>query len=211
MHYLMRALTLDDEIFEFTIGDVPTGIKPGIFVCLRKPGTPLLKQDTIRRGDPDTHLFEGDLLDMDGERWVVSYERGFYVINEDYQIKYLYDLKDYKVVSNTYCEEPPVPVNYRNKHLFKYKDKIFRLNDIVGAAKNGNLILRAISRTVPAVCVKQECGIAYLGQRVYLGDRFEGKTVVLKYGRVCLRDGAKHIDIVTGGAIDGYFSKSTKR
>ena len=69
MHYLMRALTLDDEIFEFTIGDVPTGIKPGIFVCLRKPGTPLLKQDTIRRGDPDTHLFEGDLLDMDGERW----------------------------------------------------------------------------------------------------------------------------------------------
>lgn len=201
--YIMKALTLNREWFQFEMSDLPTTFNTSEFVLLDKPNTPRLLLKTIRRGDRDTMLFEGDIIRMNNCNWLVCYERGFYVINSDYVVRYLNSLSEYEVIGDTLTHTSPVPINFREKHLFKYKDTIFRLNDITGAY-GGKLLLRSVSGPVSVEDVNQECCLTHNGSRVFLGDKIGKSTVVLKYGRVVLKEKGKNIyrDIATGGVLE---------
>lgn len=203
--YIMKARTLNDDWFTFDIYDLPTLYSPNEFALLGKPNTPRLLLKSIRRGDRDTNLFEGDIISMENDLWVICYERGFYAINTNYVVRYLNTLCNFKVVGDCTCMQSPVPINFREKHLFKYKDIIFRLNDIIGAYK-GKLLLRSVSNPVDVDDVNQECCLAYNGSRIFLGDTINNERVILKYGRVGTVKDNKFIDIATGGVIDDCIS-----
>lgn len=193
----MKALTLENSWYQFEMSDLPTLFSDNKFALLGKENSPLMYIDTIRRGDRDSGLYEGDVIRMNDDLWVVCYERGFYAINTQYITTYLDSLSDYEFIGVESDVDIPIPINYRLKHLFKYKDTIFRLNDIVGAYK-GKLLLRSIHNPVDVSKIQQECCMVYNHKRIYLGDTINGNKVVLKYGRIILSNG-KDIQLLKGG------------
>lgn len=201
----MKALTHNKDWFEFSMADLPTLFTPNEFVLLNRPNTPRLLFKSIRRGDSESGLFEGDIIEMDGREWLICYERGFYAIDSNYIIKHLYTLRDFKVLGTCSEIKSPVPINFRTKHLFSYDGNIFRLNDIIGAYE-GKLLLRSLSEPVDVSLIKQECCVTYNGSRVYLGDELDIGTVVLRGGRITVSKEDKIIDIVTGEELYGYIS-----
>jgi len=201
--YVMKALTKNKEWFQFSMNDLPTLFTPDEFVLMNKPNSPRLLFKSIRRGDPETNLFEGDIITMDGRNWLICYERGFYAIDADYTVKHLYTLHHYKILGTCIELPSPVPINFRTKHLFMYKDTIFRLNDIIGAYE-GKLLLRSIAEPVDVDLVQQECCVTYKGSRVYLGTTCSDGVFELHGGRVTLNKNGNITDIVTGEALYGY-------
>lgn len=205
-YYIMKALTHDKCWFEFTMHDLPTMFSATEFVLLGRPNTPRLYINSIRRGDVESNLYEGDIIKMDGTQWLICYERGFYAINASYVVRNLYTLKDYELLGTCSDMKSPVPINFRTKYLFMYGDTIFRLHDIVGAY-DGKLLLRCISNPVAVDDIRQECCVAYAGNRVYLGDCIEGGIVELHGGRITLNRNNEITDLITGGSLDGYIPK----
>lgn len=201
--YTMKALTRSEDWFEFTMRDLPTLFMPNEFALLGRPGTPRLNAKTIRRGDVETGLYEGDIISMEDDIWLICYERGFYAINSSYIVRYLYALSDYNLIGTNLDTKAPVPINFREKHLFKYGDVVFRINDIVGAYQ-GKLLLRSVSKPVSPEDIKQECCLSYKGSRIYLGDETPDGIVELHGGRITLNNDGKLTDIITGGELNGY-------
>lgn len=204
--FTMKARTTsDNRWYWFTIDKVPTPVRDGQIVLLTAPNSPILRPDTLRRCSDVDNLGEGDVLQINGERYVVCYERGFYAISENYRCLSMCDLGDYKVLGDYTELDFPISVALRNKVLYKYKDSVFRLEDICGLYDTG-IVVRGMKLPVPIEEIHQECCITYKGQRVFLGDVFDEGTVVLHNGRVCLNKGNNFVDITTGGKSDGCIS-----
>lgn len=201
--FMMAALTLDREWYPFKLADIPTTFNDAEFVLFNRPETPRLLLKGIRRGDVESGLFEGDIIRADGTDWVVCYQRGFYAINGEYVIRYLYQFDNYEFLGTHPRITVPVPINFKSKYLFMYNGTVFRLNDIIGGYK-GRLILRTCSEPVDVDDVNQECCIVYRGRKVYLSDIIDGEPITLKGGRLTHKENGKIIDIATGGELVGY-------
>ena len=130
--YIMRARTSEGQWYTYDISDIPVQFSDDEFCLMNKPGSPRLKLDTMRRGERETGLFEGDVILMDGLVWAICYDRGFYAINAEYLVRYLYQLTDFSVVGSCETMEPPVTVSLRRKHIYKYRDTVFRTEEIAG-------------------------------------------------------------------------------
>ena len=156
--------------------------------------------NTIRRGEKESGLFEGDIIEAFGDMWLVCYERGFYAINSSYTSKYLNQFDNYKLLGTKHEIDFPLSLTERMKHLFKYKDCVFRINDIIGIY-NGGLILRSVSNPIPIDEVHQECCITRNRSRVYLDDKIEGGVVKLHLGRIALYKDGVYTDLATGGVL----------
>lgn len=198
--FMMKALTHSGEWYGFTINDIPTRFNDKEFALLGKPDTPRLLLNSIRRGDYETGLCEGDIVTYDGVEWLICYERGFYAINADYETKPLFELTDFNIVGDCFSREFPIPILKRNKCLFKYKGTIFRLEDIIGPC-DGKIILRSLKKPVDVSDIQQEAGMLLDGQRVYFGDVFPGGTVDMYKGRIAYKNGDVYTDIFTGGIL----------
>lgn len=196
----MKARTTDGSWYPFSICDIPAVINNKHFVLLNKPNSPILCRGKIIRGEETTELFEGDLILMDDKTYMVCYERGFYAINNDYVIKYLFDLHDYTVIGNCFDDGFDVPIKLRDKHLFKYQGDLFRFEDIVGKTNDGELIIRKFKSPLKIEDIRQECCIAKFKTRLYLGDKLNGGTIFMNKGRVVL-DTDPNTDLATGGKI----------
>ena len=63
---------------------------------MNRENSPILDLNNIRRGDPETGLYEGDVIEHDGDLWLICYERGFYAINQAYVIKYFENIDSFE-------------------------------------------------------------------------------------------------------------------
>lgn len=196
--YTMKTLTINGDWFPFTISDLPVLLDEEYFALFGCSNSPRLRIDSIRRGDYESGLYEGEVISMDGCKWVICYERGFYAINEDYVIKHLNTLQDFTVLGDSPEVPIDIPVSYRANHLFKVDDTIFRIQDIVGAYNN-KLLLRSLREPVDTDRIQQECCATYKGKRVYLGDVLDGCKLELVHGRLVRRTPEGLLDITNGG------------
>ena len=176
LSFNMRAEDEQGNLHDFTLKDAPVRITTKTFVLLNRPMSPILYYNRIRRGDPDTGLFEGDIVEYNGTDWVVCYERGFYAINTDYESTSLNNI-GHNVIKDYFKDGYPIHINLRTKHLFKYNDTIFRLCDIVGAY-DSKLILRVLSEPIDPELIQQEVCVRQGNKRLYLGDVLENGDIV---------------------------------
>lgn len=185
MNYLkMKARTRDGAWFEFDVSDIPTMFTENEFALFARPGTPLLNRDVILRGDSDFDLYEGDIISIDGHKWMCCYERGFYLIDEEYNIKYFDELKDFERISNYYDAEFPVHLTTKKKHLFKVRGSVFRLEDIIGGTNDDRIFVRGFNRPIEVNKIRQECCIVKDNNRLFFGDMLPSGRVILKDGRI---------------------------
>lgn len=202
MHcFIMKARTLNGDWFNFTMEDIPTRFTPTEFALLHKPNTPRLLLNQILRGDESTGLYEGDIIHSEDCDWLVCYERGFYAINADRVTRHLYTFTEHKRVGTCFDTEFPITISLRSRHMFKYKDKTFRLEDIVGPHDASSIILRSCSDAVPCADIQQDCGVVRNKSRLYLGDRFEDGTIELYKGRIAVCNNDGYTDVTTGGRL----------
>lgn len=200
MHcFMMKARTLDGAWVEFDLCDAPTRYNETEFALLNRPNTPRLRLDVVRRGVRAFELFEGDIFESEGTKWLVCYERGFYAINEDYVTRMLDTFKWHTIVGDCFSSEFKVPISMRNKHLFKYKNTIFRIEDILGAYDKEHLLLRCFSDPVPVVDIQQYCGIVLEGTKAFFGDAYKQGVLTLYKGRLAYNANNEYTDVITGG------------
>lgn len=178
--------------------DIPVMMFEDKFVLMNKPGSPILRADTIMRGEPFYNVYEGDVIEADGDIWLVCYERGFYAINENYVIRFLYKFNDIKFIDRHDNVTGLPTVTFKKKFLFKIKDQVFVLNDIVGAY-SGDCIFRTYSEPVKVETIQQDCGLRYNGNLMFLGDTVDGSTVELYGGRVVIHKDGQKLDLSSGG------------
>lgn len=198
-YFIMKALTYDGKWEKFCMKDCPCMFDEESFALLRRPNSPVLRLSTLRRGDSDTGLFEGDIIWMENESWLVSYERGFKLTSESYRIKSFKSLSEYHLTGSTISRDFPVPMNYKKKIVSKYNDMFFKIQDIVGATEEYFLVKLGCG-CVPLDEIHMDCCMNADGQHLYLGEKFKGHTIALHYGQVCTRDDkGQYTAITTGG------------
>ena len=207
--FKMRARTLDRKHwYEFTIADIPMHFTPEEFLIFSKPGSPRLLLDTIVRGADMYNLFEGDIVLDGNEEYLICYERGFYAISHNYVIKHLDQLHDPIVIGSCDTMSFPVSIMEKKRHLFKYKDTIFRMQDIV-YGEDGKLVISSIPRLIDPQDIQQECCMSYNKKKLFLGDCYKDSPVFLYKGRICANTPQGTIDCATGGIINGRTTQDT--
>ncbi len=181
--FMLKAISTDNDWFEFYINDIPTPISEDRFVLLNRPNSPILMLNKIRRGDPKYGLFEGDIIEYESVRYLICYERGFYAINTDYVVKLFDEIPGYKVIGTVDTIDIGIPVSFKKTLLFKYKNTVFKINDIIGAC-DGGILINSLAETIDPEQVKQDCCIVINKQRMYLGDVINGHPIELVDGRL---------------------------
>ena len=200
----LRTRTLETNAwYNFTLNDIPTKYDDDHIALLADAGSPLLRIDSVVRGDLESGLYEGDIIEFEGTQYIVCYERGFYAISNDYVIKNLYQVKGCEVVSDYWTTDFKIPIRLRKKQLYKYDNLNFKLTDIIGHWAN-KIVIRASNRPIPPEECQQECCLSYEGRKIYFGDMVNGCPVILAGGRVCIKDTEGYLDLATGGYLNDY-------
>ncbi len=181
--FMLKAISTDNSWVTFYINDIPTPISEDRFVLLRRPNSPILMLDGIRRGDPKYGLFEGDIIEYQSTQYLICYERGFYAINRDYVVRLFDELNGFKLLGTVNDMEIDIPISFKKTLLFKYKHTVFKINDIIGES-NGGLLINSLAEPINPDLVRQDCCIVCNKQRMYLGDNIHGNPIELIDGRL---------------------------
>ena len=200
--YNMRAFTREGDLYTFSVRDVPMHISDKEFVLALKRDSPILKSDVIMRGTDVGDLFEGDIVESDGIKYVVQYMRGFRLCSANNDIKFLYELKNYKVVGNIFTEDFPRRVPLRKKLCFRYRNSRVKLDDITGVYK-GYAIVRGITSKLDPCELQQDAGLTYKGNTIFFGDIVDGQIVYMYYGRPVIKTPNGIYDIIKEQIIGG--------
>lgn len=116
----LRALTLDRNIFEFSLSDVPVAINDTMLILANRNNSPILIAQSVVRGSDDGELFETDFVLSDSRHGVlgfVVYSDGFYIWDSQENIMIpLRNTDGLKFIPNTQM--------HRLKEMGKYRSKI---------------------------------------------------------------------------------------
>jgi hypothetical protein len=196
--YPLRALSKDGkEVVTFNVEDGPCQLEDNLFILTSRPGSPILRYDSILRGLDIDGLFEGDIFEHEGERFVLQYHRGFAAVNPEKGILSLEEIQSLKVVSNVY-RETDVFIPKLVRHTYKSNRIMFTLENIIGV-RDGNLILNAKGGLmVPLNNVQQYAGITYNKKTMYFGDTINDSPLILANGRCSISINNTMVDITKG-------------
>ena len=193
----LRALSTKDEPVIFDISDVPMMMDEEHFVLVRREGSPILRVDTVVLGTDIEGVFEGSrIVDNQGKEYTVSYKRGFAAMDASRKIFKLNSIAPfiYKEVNIS------ATLSCRARIIFKCDDRFFQLRDVVGE-KDGFMIIKNNYSLIDPNNIQQFAGMSNNNQRLFLGDNLYSGTVCMRYGRICLYDGNKYVDLVDGEVI----------
>lgn len=199
----LRALTLDNKLYAFTVADIPVAVGEDTFVLLKRRFSPILQLNTIVIGS-DVGVYVGDILKGDDELWYVCYESGFAAYTKGREKKrLLYEFDTLDVVGQM-TEEEKVEMGFKKLKLkFKYNGYIFTQMDIVGRYKD-DLVLRNIQGRVMSSDIQQDLITSIGGKKVYLGDLYRGLPIFMCWGRICIQTEFGVYDILEKGYIQQY-------
>ncbi len=173
----LRAITRAGEPYLFEPADVPVCIWEDAFILARRPGSPILRTDSVVRVMDDRDVGEGDIVQIDHQEYTVGYFQGFYYEGIDGS----------RTSSNlvSQCRVFSVGTRSRSRIQFKSSKCAFQMLAFMGWY--GNKIITAHD---PAPFVPEELqmsvGLGYLGQKLYYGDLVDGKPVLMWHGRPCI-------------------------
>lgn len=187
----MEAFTKDGKFFAFKLSDVPINIDHQHFILANKENTPILKLGLCRRGCDIPDVYEGDILNCDGEEHVLQYQRGFILLNENRRRRYLWEFDNFKVVGNIYDTEWAFSINCAKSVRYRYNNTLLYPKSFAGYYK-GKILLEGTNTKVSPRFIQQEACFTYEGEKIFFGDLIEGYPVELYYGRPVI----KHDDII---------------
>lgn len=195
--YPFKALSVNyKELVSFTLEDGPWRQNMNFFGLMNRPGSPILRYNTIMRGCDIPGLFEGDIIEYKGKKYIMRYELGLAAVSLDGEVIPSSKLEYINVVDNMYFQKE-FPITYCNKLVFKYIEKedekykenykYFGIKSITGSFKDKALISIYGSKLVNVNDVLPFTGIRYKGERIHLGECIEGNPVYMEKGRLLIK------------------------
>ncbi len=175
---LCRALTDSGEVVVFTPQDVPVKLYSSYFVLSRRHNTPLLRVETLTRVLDESGVGEGDVVEWQGDRWTVSYDKGF-VFTSDEGVKV-----PASICSNYTLLETNPHTNVRITCRFEKWN--FPILSFCGHV-NGTALAAGCPKYIDPERIQVSTGYDNPGSKIFFGDIVDGGEVVLKDGCVCIR------------------------
>ncbi len=195
--YPFKALSANrKEIVSFTLADGPWRQNVKFFTLMNRPGSPILRYNTIMRGCDIPGLFQGDIIEYKGKKYIIKYELGFAAVSLDGEVIPTNKLEYINVIDNMYFQKE-FPITYCNKLTFKYVEKedkrykgnhrFFGIKSIPGAFNDKSLIAIYGSKLVDEDCISLFTGVKYKGERIHLGECIEGSPLYMEKGRLFIK------------------------
>lgn len=207
-YFLMKARTVDGAWYPFSLADIPIYTDQTHAKLFMKPNAPVLDMSIVLRGDWESGLYEGEVIHIEDDSWLITYERGFHAINSQYQVKHLYQFDGEAYIEGVAGVDIEFPVGYRTKknHLFCYRDILFHLSNIGTTGNKPDILMLSNGNQIPIDRVRQDTCFRLNNSRVFLGDKIDDKIVELRGGRITVETDGGYKDLATGGILDGYIS-----
>ena len=189
--YPLKALSKDrKELVVFGIEDGPCPLDSNFFVLTKRPGSPILRYDSILRGMDVPNLFEGDIIESNGTQYIIKYHRGFNAISLEGDTLEIKDLRRAKVVDQLYFQD-----NFKKKYPTRHKYIIDGVDTeftrFMGATETGVIINDSNLPVVPFFKVMQNTGMRYKGNKLYFGNIINNCPVVLYKGNIVIIENGK--------------------
>lgn len=208
--YSFKALSLNKkELVSFTLEDGPILQDAKSFALINRPGSPILRYNTIMKGCDIPRVYEGDIIEYHGKEYIIHNEIGFCAISLDGERIYLDDLDEIKVVNNMYFQNKFKV--FSKKCTFKYVEKTekrflggereFGFRSIMGGIAGKPLISIYGAKLSDASDIRMFTGIRYKGKRIYFGDEIEGSIVYMERGRVKMKVNGLEYDLRKNNSI----------
>lgn len=211
MNYPFKALSRTrNEMVIFTLEDGPCPIDSNFFFLAGRPGTPLLRYDSIMIGC-DLNVFAGDLVEYKGKEYCASYNRGFALRSKDGDeiIRFQnVEMSHLKVIGHELLDSKGFYFE-SIKPSFKYVDEEYakakRLKSSVvqwgfksffGNIGNKLIVnVYGVKLLLPYSDIQQSAGVTYKNKLVYFNDTIKDSSVYMKNGRVCVNSDGLRKDL----------------
>lgn len=198
-HYPLRARSDRGTWVSFSIEDAPCPIDEDSFFLMNRPGTPILLYSTIMHGLDIPNLYEGDIVLINRNRYIVSHANGYKAVSLRKKSNIIFDENlRYKVISNIY-REPDIHIETTIKNNYKFHSLIFGIDKIYGSYKECLIVNMGGGLLLPIDEIQQDARFSYEGKKIFFGDELNGGEVCLKNGRLCIKQDTKFTDINLGG------------
>lgn len=198
---IFSALSLQDEVIDFTLEDCPVYIRDNRIVLAKHEGSSILRADTIVRRDTETGIAEGDcIFYRDMLEGIVVYNQGFRMQTPKGRLKDLQldgCLKIEKGKKFNLCEA--VHSDNRQPIVLSYKDRTFSIKALLQYEEPFVVIHSQADyfRKVMADEIKIATGV----KRYCYGDLCNGGRIVLHEAVPCVSKGSAFIKLseIVGG------------
>ena len=199
-HCKCRALTQDGVPVYFTVQDVPVRVYADKFVLARRPNSPILELRTVCRMMDHLPLGEGDVVDVQGHQYTVSYYRVFRLVGTSGQLLPSNVVESYKLLSigTTSC----------SKLQFRYGECVFQIPSILGCIGD-KVVLAGCRVPVDVEAIQVGAGFLRGKRKVFYGDIVDGHEVIMWRGRTCLHKEEGYLDLTNSTLIGGVYDGST--
>lgn len=186
--YPLIALTkCRTNMVSFTLEDGLCPIDEEHFVLLNRPGSPILRYDTVLRGMDINGIFEGDIVNYEGTDYMIKYQRGFNAISLDKSKVITLDnitacnVKTHMYYQRDFAWIEPTMIKFRVNN-----NKFFTLRNIYGYFDNRIVFNDIKLRNKETLIVQQDAGLTYDGQRACFGNNAFGSVKLVK-GKIEIR------------------------
>lgn len=131
----LRGITYNKSTVEFQVSDVPIFINSQSVILARKNNSPILRAQSIARGDDDGVLFETDfVIDKSSSKVIgmVVYTDGFYIWNpQDNTLIPIRSIDGLEFIPNTQMHRVMEMAPYRSRIRFGSGDRRFNLDKLI--------------------------------------------------------------------------------
>ena len=131
----LRGLTLEKDIVYFEVQDVPILLNDKMIALFRRPGSPIIMEQSISRGPDDGEFYETDFVFAEGRTGVVGYvvyTDGFYVwCPDDDSLMPIRSTEGLRFVPNTQMYRLRDMEDKRSRIRFGYERRRFAIERII--------------------------------------------------------------------------------
>lgn len=188
--FTLKALSKEgNSLISFTLKDGPCPLSQQYFGLMNRPGVPYLRYDSIVRCSDYEDICEGDILLSQDKEYIVEYQKGFYAYTLDRKEKVPIDeLVNPQIINHAFFSDKfKLPANRPKRIMYKYKDLIFKLQNVYGVSPNGIILNHNKGVVLDPEFIQQCAHISYNGQPLYFGDKVEKRELVLRDGQPVFR------------------------
>lgn len=190
----LRGITPYGQVYYFVPGDIPVRVYEDRFILARNPEVPAMLVNTVCRVMDHMDVGEGDVVEIDGTNYTVSYVKGFILTSESGVIIPSNRIETCGIIS--VCDTPCTKLQFRAGGV------TFRIQAFLGCYGN-----KAVISHVPKLCdideIRIGAGFVYQKQKVFYGDTVEGYEVVMWHGRPCLATEQGYVELPTKQLLKG--------
>lgn len=187
-YYPLSAVTLvGDRLCPFRLEDGPCAIDNKTFVLQNIANSPILRYDGIYWSTLVEDYYEGDLLEVADEIYVVTYSEGFIAVSDNRRLR-LADLpRPAKKVGHVFRDANKHYIT-RKRTSYKSGDVLWSIRQVIGANAEGVFLNHSGMGFVPYSNIQQYSGVNYKGTKLYFGDIVKGQRLHLINGDCCLNN-----------------------